>query len=103
MADIVNTVGSSVAAAPVGQQGAFASAAQADSATKTSASKSSAATVKTASVSALVYLDPLAGRVVTEQLDAQGNIVQQTPSSFALAYLRNGLTVEGYPRKSVTA
>ena len=45
-----------------------------------------------------VYSDPLAGAVVTQMVDNEGNIVQQNPASSVISYLRAGLTAEGFPR-----
>ena len=54
-------------------------------------------------LSARIVDDPLAGVVVTQQLDSEGQVAQQTPSISVLAYLRNGLTIEGLPKESTTA
>jgi len=48
--------------------------------------------------------DPLAKVVITQYLDNSGDqVVFQSPPSTVVAYLQNGLTVNGYPQKSTTA
>jgi hypothetical protein len=53
--------------------------------------------------SSRLYDDPLAGVLVTEQLDSQGQVVSQTPPGAVLAYLRNGLTIDGQAKQTTTA
>src|SRR5262245_12499171 len=49
-----------------------------------------------------LYDDPIAGVLVTQQLDQEGQVVAQNPPGSVVAYLRNGQTVQGYS-KAVTA
>jgi len=46
-------------------------------------------------ISPRISQDALAGALVTEFSDANGQVTQQVPSKAALAYLRAGLTAEG--------
>jgi hypothetical protein len=95
MTDAVNTVAGGVAVTAVAPaQPDRVPAANADSATKLSAP---------AQLSSRFYDDPLAGIVVTEQLDSQGQVVSQNPPGAVLAYLRNGLTVDGQVKQTTTA
>jgi hypothetical protein len=55
------------------------------------------------SLSARLIDDPLAGVIVTQQLDGDGQIVSQNPPGSVIAYLQNGLTIDGYPRQSTVA
>jgi len=103
MADVVNTVGG-VAGTTVGQQPtrvfADTTPKTADTAIKT---LNAGSPTQASPLSARLFDDPLAGIVVSQQLDSQGQIVTQTPSSSVLAYLRNGLTIEGLPKQSTSA
>jgi PKD repeat protein len=63
--------------------------------------KSSAQTVSSATLRFVD--DPLSGTVVSQYLNNQGNIVSQTPSRAVIAYLQQGLTVDGESRSSTVA
>jgi hypothetical protein len=98
MTGTVNSIGGGVAVAPVTQFAAPAPAPQnADGAPKTAAAPA------LPSLSARVIDDPLAGVIVTQQLDGDGQIVSQNPPGSVIAYLQNGLTIDGYPRQSTVA
>jgi hypothetical protein len=45
-------------------------------------------------ISPKIVIDPLAG-VITEYVNSQGKVTQQTPSVAAVAYLHAGLTAQG--------
>ena len=47
-----------------------------------------------------VLSNPLARVIVTEYLDGSSNVVSQFPSSAVVAYLQNGLSADGTPKKS---
>jgi hypothetical protein len=48
-----------------------------------------------------IKLDPAAG-VILQFLDNRGDVVTQSPSFAAVAYLRAGLTREGFPQEPET-
>lgn len=52
-------------------------------------------------ISPRITQDALAGTIVTEFSNAQGDVTQQLPSRAALAYLRAGLTAQGAPKEDV--
>lgn len=79
-----------------------APAAAVDSTSAAAQLKSSGPTLPAALTGRLID-DPLASIVIQQQLDSEGHVVSQTPSSSVLAYLRNGLTIDGYPKNSKTA
>lgn len=56
-----------------------------------------------APISPRITQDALAGAIVTEFSNAQGEITQQVPSAAALAYLRAGLTAQGNPKADEVA
>lgn len=64
----------------------------------TQASSTSSAT--TGSFSSKLIVDPLAG-VITEFLDGQGNIRNEIPSTTVIAYLKAGLTAQGYSKENL--
>ena len=98
MVDVVNTIGGGTPVASTGQHTSRLSASSVDSSSLTSKDSS---TTQASILSSRLYVDPTAGGIlVNEQLNADGSIAQQVPSASVLAYLRNGLTIEGYPKQS---
>jgi hypothetical protein len=95
MTDAVNTVGKGVAVTPTAPLTSPAPAVTTEAPIKVGAPP--------AQFSSRLYDDPLAGVLVTEQLDQQGQVVSQTPPGTVLAYLRNGLTIDGEAKQSKTA
>jgi hypothetical protein len=91
MVDAVNTTGGITAQKPVS-----ATAPVVDNAKKDTSSD-------IPTLIARFYDDPLAGVLITQQLDEQGQIVAQNPPGSVVAYLRNGLTIQGYSKQTVTA
>jgi len=106
MVDAINTGNGGFAVTPATQNRVVSPLSGSDVVAVPTTAPASTSSTTTAAVSLLkarTFDDPLAGVLVSQQLDAEGNIRQQTPSSSVLAYLQNGLTIEGYPKQSVTA
>ena len=55
-----------------------------------------------APLSPRAVVDPVAGAVVMEYLSSTGELVEQYPSTVALAYLRSGLSAAGLPVRDAT-
>ena len=55
-------------------------------------------TDSTAPISPRIVVDPLAG-AITEYLNTSGQVQSQIPSAAVVAYLRAGLTSDGFPRR----
>lgn len=66
--------------------------------TSTTASTTSSAT---SAITSKTYVDPLAG-VITEYLNGNGSIQSEIPSATVVAYLKAGLTAQGYPKAPQT-
>jgi hypothetical protein len=107
MVDAVNTVGASAGSVYTPQSSRSPVVTTDTTATTTkftidSADKASTDT-RARSLAPRLLDDPTAGVLVTETLDAEGDVVAQTPTSSVLAYLRNGLTIDGRAKQSTTA
>ena len=104
MVDAVNSIGTGATVSPVAQQVVRAPASTPDVAPKAVGNAAVASSQTQSNVlTGRLFEDPQVGIVVSQTLDTQGYIVQQTPSSSVLAYLRNGLTVDGLPKATTTA
>lgn len=105
MVDTVNAVGGTVATTNVGLQFARVPASS-DNNTNSSDNTSKAQDITLSqipTISARLYSDPVAGVLVTDQVDTSGKIISESPSSSVLSYLRNGLSIDGHPKQSETA
>ena len=104
MVDAVNTVVGGNAVATPSQQAVSLSSTLVDSSPKVETTSSKSGTNPQGfSYTNRLYHDPISGLFINEQLDAHGHIVSQSPRDTTLAYLRNGVSNDTAPQKTVTA
>lgn len=102
MVDAVTKVTGGGTVAPIGQQTASSSATDSAANSTQAALQTLTQTPPAVGFSHRLYDDPSTGVLVTAQIDSAGHVIQQNPSGFVLAYLRNGLTAQGNPKTSLT-
>lgn len=93
MSGTVNTIGSSSGASYTQSLSSGAVASGSVTAQDTSTQSSGTQSL----FSARIIIDPVAG-VITEYLDQKGDVQDQSPSSSVVAYLRAGLTAQGFSK-----
>ena len=75
----------------------------AQAATPSSVTTAAAAPIPQSSLSSIsprITVDPVAG-VITQYLDSTGKVTSQYPSTVVIAYLKAGLTAQGYSKHPI--